>query len=64
MTRLEKELQEAKDGNGVEVLKRRKAELDRLEKAGRECRNWFRRDCIAQEYDRKKKEYDKIDELF
>ena len=64
MTSLEKELQEAKDGNGVEVLKRRKAELDRLEKAGRECRNWIRIDCIAQEYDRKKKEYDNIDEEY
>ncbi|NLC75965.1 MAG: hypothetical protein GX685_12225 [Clostridiales bacterium] len=42
----------------------RKAELDRLEKAGRECRNWIRIDCIAQEYDRKKKEYDNIDEEY
>ena len=64
MTRFERELQEAKDGNGVEILKRRKAELERLEKAGRESRNGIRRDCIAQEYSIKKKEYDKIDELF
>ena len=64
MTRFEKDLKEAREGNGIEVLKRRKAELDRLWRDGKACRNGFRRTCIAQEYTRLKAEYDKIDAMF
>lgn len=64
MTRFERDLKDAREGNGIEVLTKRKAELDRLWKEGKACKNGFRRQCIAQEYTRLKAEYDKIDALF
>ena len=64
MTRFEKDLKAAQEGNEIEVLTKRKAELDQLCKEGRACKNSFRRRCIAQEYTRLKAEYDKIDALF
>ncbi len=64
MTRFEKDLNEAKNGNEIEVLTRRKAELDRLWKEGKACKNGFRRSCLAQEFARLKKEYEAIDSLF
>lgn len=64
MTRFEKDLKDAQEGNEIEVLTKRKAELDRLYKEGRSCRNSFRKQCIAQEYTRLKAEYDRIDALF
>lgn len=64
MTRFEKDLKAAQEGNEIEVLTKRKAELDRLDKEGRACKNSFRKQCIAQEYTRLKAEYDKIDALF
>lgn len=64
MNRLEKDLAEALDGNEIEVLARRKQELDRIEKEGRSCKNEFRRQCLAQEYTRLKAEYDYIDSQF
>ena len=50
----EKDLKDAQEGNGIEVLTKRKAELDRLWKEGKACKNGFRRQCIAQEYTRLK----------
>ena len=64
MTRFERDLKEAQEGNGIEVLTRRKAQLDQLYKEGRSCKNSFRRQCIAQEYAKLKAEYDRIDALF
>ena len=64
MTRFERDLKEAQEGNGIEVLTRRKAQLDRLYKEGGGCKNSFRRQCIAQEYTKLKAEYDRIDALF
>lgn len=64
MTRFEKDLKAAQEGNGIEVLAKRKEELDRLYKEGRACKNSFRRQCIAQDYARLKAEYEKIDSLF
>ena len=64
MTRFERDLRDAQKGNGIEVLTKRKAELDRLWKEGKACKNGFRKQCIAQEYTRLKAEYDKIDALF
>lgn len=64
MTLFERDYKDALEGNEVEVLTRRKAEINALEKQLRECRNGFRAQCIAQELDKRKKEYDKIDELF
>ena len=61
MTRFEKDIIEIEEGNEIEVLKRRKAELDNLYKKGRCEKNSFKRQCIAQEYTRLKAEYDALD---
>ena len=63
MTRFERDMKAALEGNGIEVLTKRKAELDRLYKEGKTCRNRFRMQCIAQEYSRLRAEYDEIDAL-
>lgn len=64
MTRFERDLKEALAGNEIEVLKRRKAEIDRLTAEGKACKNSFRRTCIAQEVVRLTKEYNAISENF
>ena len=61
MTRFEKDAIEIEEGNEIEILKRRKAELEDLYKKGRCEKNAFRRQCIAQEYTRLKAEYDALD---
>lgn len=63
MTRFERDAKEILEGNAIEVLKRRKAEIESLEKEGRCCKNSFRRTCIAQELARLTKEYNKLDEM-
>ena len=63
MTRFERDKKEILEGNAIEVLKSRKAELERLEKEGRSCKNSFRRTCIAQELARLTKEYNKLGEM-
>ena len=64
MTRFERDLKDALEGNEIEVLTRRKTEIDRLTAEGKTCKNSFRRQCIAQEVARLTAEYNKIDELF
>jgi len=64
MTRFERDFKDAKEGNEIEVLKRRKAEIERLTAEGKACRNGFRIQCIAQEVARLTAEYNKISELF
>ena len=64
MTTFERDLKDALEGNEIEVLKRRKAEINRLESAGRACKNGFRRACIAQELAQLKKDYREIDRNF
>ena len=64
MTRFERDLQDAKNGNEIEVLTRRKVEIERLTAEGKACKNSFRIKCIAQEVARLKAEYNKIDSLF
>ena len=64
MTRFERDLKKALEGNEIEVLKRRKAEIDRLTAEGKACKNSFRRTCIAQEVVRLTKEYNAISENF
>lgn len=64
MTRFEKDLLDAKNRNEIEVLSKRKAEPERIEKQGKACKNGFKRQCLAQEYARLKAEYDKIDSNF
>lgn len=64
MTRFERDLNEIAEGNEIEVLKKRKAEIEKLEKAGKCEKNGFRRTCIAQDLARLKAEYSKLEELF
>lgn len=64
MTSFEKDYKDAKEGNGVEVLKKRKKELQELNKKLMACKNGFRAKCIMQEIEVKKKDYQKIDDLF
>ena len=64
MTKFEKDISEALKGNEIEVLKRRKAELERLTVEGKGCKNAFRRQCIAQEVARLTAEYNKISSKF
>ena len=64
MTRFERDLKEALDGNEIEVLKRRKAEIEKLTAEGKACKNSFRRTCIAQEVVRLTNEYKRISENF
>ena len=63
MTRFEKDVKEIQEGNEIEVLKRRKSELEKLYKKGRFEKNAFRRQCIAQEYERRLAEYEKLDAM-
>ena len=64
MTRFEKDLKEALEGNEIEVLTRRKAEIKKLTAEGKTCKNSFRRTCIAQEVARLTREYNAISEKF
>lgn len=64
MTRFERDINDAKEGNEIEVLTRRKAEIEKLTAEGKACRNRFRIKCIAQEVARLKAEYNKIESLF
>ncbi len=64
MTRFEKDLRDALEGNEIEVLSRRRTEIERLTKEGKGCKNSFRRQCIAQEVARLTKEYNEIDSHF
>ena len=64
MTRFERDLKEALEGNEIEVLKRRKAEIEKLTAEGKACKNSFRRTGIAQEVVRLTAEYKRISENF
>lgn len=64
MTRFERDRKDALEGNEIEVLKRRKAEIQRLTDEGKRCKNGFRRQCIAQEVAKLQREYEEIDSLF
>ena len=64
MTTFERDYKDAQEGNEIEVLIRRKAEIKRLTQEGKACKNGFRRQCIAQEVAKLQQEYNKIDELF
>ena len=63
MTRFEKDLKEARNGDAITILMERKAEIERLTKEGKACKNGFRRLYLAQEVVRLTREYDEIAEL-
>ena len=64
MTRFERDLKDAKEGNEIEVITKRKAEIAKLTKEGKAYKNSFRRECIAQEVTKLQHELNQIDELF
>ena len=64
MTRFERDLKDALEGNEIEVLTRRKAEIEKLTAEGKACKNAFRRTCIAQEVVKLTREYQAISEHF
>ena len=64
MTRFERDMKEIEEGNGIEIMKRRKAELEELWKKGKGERNAFRLQCLKQEYTKRLDEYEKLDEMF
>lgn len=64
MTKFERDLQDALNGNEIEILKRRKAEIEKLTAEGKACKNGFRRQCIAQEVAKLTAEYNAISENF
>lgn len=45
------------------ILRERQAELHQIERQGRACKNRFRLECLAQEYNRLKREYDTLDAM-
>ena len=64
MTKFERDLRDALAGNEIEILKRRKAEIENLTKEGKACKNEFLRQCIAQEVAKLTREYNEIDSNF
>lgn len=64
MTRFEKDYEDARTGNEIEVITKRRAEIKKLTYEGKSCKNAFRRTCIAQEVVRLKDELSRIEELF
>ena len=64
MTRFERDLKDALAGNEIEVLTRRKAEIEKLTKECKACKNGFRRQCIDQEVAKLTREYNEIDANF
>lgn len=63
-TRFEKNYEEVKYGNGIEILSSRKTQLEVLRKQFKSCRNAYKRDCLKQEITKLEEEYKIIDELF
>ncbi len=64
LTRFERDLKDALEGNEIEVLTKRKREIDRLETELRCTKNGFRRQCLTQEITRLKREYNEISDKF
>ena len=64
MTRFEQDIEAAENGFELTVLMERKAEIDRLNKEGRACKNKYRQMCIAQDLHRLIAEYEYIDKRF
>ena len=64
MTRFERDLKDALEGNEIEVLTKRQQELDRLKDELRCTKNGFRRQCLTQEITRLKREYNEISDKF
>lgn len=64
LSRFEKDYKDAQEGNGIEVLTKRKKELEDLDRELRRTTNTFRAKCLVQEIQKKRREYQEIDSLF
>lgn len=62
-TKFEKDMVEILEGNEIEVLERRRKELKAIEKKYKFEKNGFRRQCLAQEYARREKEYNALADM-
>ena len=64
-TKFDKDLRlmETDPGEGIMILRERKAELERIERQERKNKNRFRLECLAQEYNRLKREYYTLDAM-
>ena len=51
------------DEDAEDIIKRRKEEINQLQREGRQCRNGFRMKCIRQELDRLEHELDILVDL-
>ena len=63
MTRFQKDQQAILAGNSHEMMAWRKEELKKLEKELRECHNGFRAQCLQQEIERRRREYNELDAM-
>jgi len=63
MTRFERDYKDAQEGNEIEIITKRRAEIVKLTAEGKSCKNGFRRQCLAQEVVRLTAELNKIEEL-
>lgn len=64
MTRFERDYKDAREGNEIEVITKRRTEIAKLTAEGKACKNGFRRQCLAQEVVKLTTELNKIEELF
>lgn len=60
MTRFEMDMLDVREGHGIEVLRERKLEIEKLTNEGKRCKNKFRQQCIAQELAKLEEEYDEL----
>ena len=51
-------------GAGLYILQGRRAEIQKLKKEQRACKNRFRFQCICQELSRLEREYEALEELY
>lgn len=63
-TRFQQDLHEALEGNEIEVITNRRAELSRLKADLRGCKNAFRAQCLQQEIARLTRELTAIEANF
>lgn len=64
MTTFERDYREAQQGNEIEIILRRRAEIQEMTRKARATKNGFIRQCIAQDIDRLTKELTAIENLF
>lgn len=65
MTIFQKEMETIRNGSNdtLVIMKRRRAEIERLEKKFKETRNGFVAQCIMQDIVRYRNEYNTLDEI-